>query len=58
MKKLSLLIGALFFINSIYSQTADTTTNSFSLQQAIDYALKNQYNVKNAMIDQELAIKK
>jgi outer membrane protein len=58
MKKTLLLINVLFFINSINSQTADTTKYSFSLQQAIDYALKNQLNVKNAAIDEAIALKK
>jgi len=32
--------------------------NSFTLQQAIEYALKNQANIRNAQIDEEIAAKK
>ncbi len=58
MKKLFLIIGIGVISNSLFSQTKDSTAFSFSVQQAIDYALKNQYNVQNAIIDQDLAAQK
>jgi outer membrane protein TolC len=59
MKKLVTTIGiALITINS-FAQTKDSSkTYSFSLQQAIDYAMQNQNDVKNAIIDEEIAHKK
>jgi len=58
MKKLFLIVGIGVASSSLFSQTTDSTASAFSLQQAIDYALKNQYNVQNAIIDQELAAQK
>ena len=58
MKKLFLIIGIGIISNSFFAQTKDSTVLSFSIQQAIDYAMKNQYNVQNAIIDQELAAQK
>ena len=37
---------------------AQTTENSFSLKQAQDYALKNNYQIKNAQLDVTIAKKK
>lgn len=37
------------------AQTANSQNNSFSLKQAIDYALAHQSNVLNAGIDEEIA---
>lgn len=58
MKKLIALIGAGLFTLNSFAQTKDSASFSFSLQQAINYALQNQTNVKNAMIDEQLAQKK
>ncbi|MBK9402522.1 MAG: TolC family protein [Bacteroidetes bacterium] len=53
MKKLLTLYLLSFFIGSLQAQ--DST---FSLQQAIDYALANHSAVKNALIEEEIANKK
>ncbi|MBK7886110.1 MAG: TolC family protein [Bacteroidetes bacterium] len=53
MKKLLTLFLLSFFIGSLQAQ--DST---FSLQQAIDYALANHSAVKNALIEEEIANKK
>ena len=58
MKKIIRIIGfGLFAINS-FGQTNEAEKFSFSIQQAIDYAMENQYNIKNSKIDQELAQEK
>lgn len=58
MKKAIVLIGAGLFTLSSFSQTKDSSSFSFSLQQAIKYATENQKDVKNAIIDEQLAQKK
>ncbi len=58
MKKLILLVGTGLFAISSFGQTKDSASFSFSLQQAIDFALQNQKDVKNAMIDEQIAQKK
>ncbi len=57
MKKVIIMIIALFSLNA-FAQTKDSSNYSFSLQQAINYALDNQKDVKNAIIDEQLAQKK
>ena len=57
MKKLFLIGFAVVTLNS-FAQTKEGTVYSFSLQQAIDYAMQNQNNVKNAILDGELAQEK
>jgi len=57
MKKL-LLIGFGITTLSSYAQTKETTAYSFSITQAIDFALQNQNDVKNAMLDEALAKQK
>ena len=57
MKKLILFIGIGISLN-IFSQTKDSAAYSFSITQAIDFAIKNQKDVKNAIIDEELAQEK
>lgn len=58
MKKIVVFIGAgLFSLNS-FAQTKDSASFSFSLQQAINFAQENQKDVKNAIIDEQLAQKK
>lgn len=58
MKKLILIIAAAIFSLTAFAQTKDSSNYSFSLQQAINYALDNQKDVKNAIIDEQLAQKK
>ena len=41
-----------------FSLVAQETENSFSLKQAQDYALKNNYQTKNAQLDMDIAKKK
>ncbi|MES2593478.1 MAG: TolC family protein [Bacteroidota bacterium] len=55
MKKRILIIGIGILVSSVFAQTKDSAAYSFTVQQAIDYALQNQNNVKNAMIDEEIA---
>ncbi len=50
---LCLVLGTL--ISTGYTQTKDTAKYAFTLQQAIDYALKNQYSMKNASLDEAIA---
>ncbi len=52
----------LFFLNTIFwlplvAQQADSTFN-FSLAQAVDYAMKNQKDVVNAQLDEEISHQK
>ena len=58
MKKIVVLIGAGLFTLNSFSQTKDSSSFSFSVQQAIKYALENQKDIKNAIIDEQLAQKK
>lgn len=53
-----LIIVAVLFSLTAFSQTKDSSNFSFSLQQAINFALDNQKDVKNAIIDEQLAQKK
>jgi outer membrane protein TolC len=55
MKKIVLLLGVGFLVLSASAQNTDTTHYSFSVQQAINYALENQRDVKNAIIDEDVA---
>lgn len=58
MKNLILSIGFALFSLNAFSQIKDSANFSFSLQQAINYALDNQKDVKNAIIDEQLAQKR
>jgi len=58
MKKLILLVGTGFIALNSLSQTKDTSSYSFSLQKAIEFALQNQKDIKNALIDEQIAQKK
>ena len=40
------------------AQQADNKQTAFTLQQAIDYAMQNQANVKNALLDRDIAQKR
>ncbi|MGB3949161.1 MAG: TolC family protein [Bacteroidia bacterium] len=56
MKKIILIIGLGVFYFSGYSQNeTGVTSYSFSLPQAIEFALQNQNNVKNALLDEEIS---
>jgi outer membrane protein len=57
MKKGILIILSAITLNS-FGQTKDSSKAvSFSLQQAIDYAMQNQHDIKNAVIDEDIAQK-
>jgi outer membrane protein len=58
MKKLVIVVGLGLAAFNSFAQAKDSAAFSFSLQQAIDYALQNQVNLKNAMIDESIAQKK
>jgi outer membrane protein TolC len=56
MKKVVVIIGLGLASFAAFSQTNETPSSySFSLQQAVDFALQNQNNIKNAMLDEEIA---
>lgn len=57
-KTLFLLAGGLFGLVSLTAQPVVADTQSMTLQQAIDYALKNSPSLANAKIDVTLANKK
>ena len=58
MKKLILLVGTGWITLNSLSQTKDTSSYSFSLQKSIEFALQNQKDIKNALIDEQIAQKK
>jgi outer membrane protein len=61
MNKKILFLGCFLVVSFLNAQTTppgNETNYSFSLQQAIEYALKNDANVKNAAIDEDIARKK
>ncbi len=55
MKKIIIAIGIVSVILPSYGQTKESNSYAFSLQQAIDFALQNQNNVKNAVLDEQIA---
>ncbi|MEI6019662.1 MAG: TolC family protein [Bacteroidota bacterium] len=55
-KKYTFIIVALVMVFNLKAQ--ETKSNSFSLQQAIEYALKNSPNIQNAELDKLNAIYK
>ncbi len=56
MKKVVLIIGLGIASFAAFSQTNEApAAYSFSLQQAVDFALQNQNNIKNALLDEEIA---
>ncbi len=57
-KKLIIIIGLGLFSPNFFSQAKDSSAFSFSLQQAVNYALENQKDVKNAIIDEQIAQKR
>jgi outer membrane protein len=54
--RLLLVVGSWAGAASAWAQGQSPT--SFSLEQCIDYALKNSFNVQNAVIDQQIAAAK
>ena len=55
--RVALLTGLFFLPILVIAQSPDTvkiTKHEFSIQQAVDYATKNNVNVKNALIDVQL----
>jgi outer membrane protein len=59
MKRITLIIGAGWISLSSFAQTKDSSGSySLSLRQAVDYAVQNQKDVKNAIIDEQIAQKK
>jgi outer membrane protein TolC len=58
MKKVLLIVGLGLMVINSFAQSKDSAANSFSIRQSIDFALHNQHDIKNAMIDQEIATKK
>ncbi len=55
MKQISLLLG---FILTVITLNAQENKNSFSLEEAVDFALKNNYSVRKASLDIDAAEKK
>ena len=58
MKKIFLIIGVGIIAVNSFGQTKDSNSYSFSIQQAIDFALKNQHEIKNALVDEDIAKQK
>ncbi len=58
-KRMALLWSIFFLSIEIKAQPPDSakvTRHAFSVQQAIDYALKNNVNIKNALVDVEMQV--
>jgi outer membrane protein TolC len=58
MKRILVLLIGLTASSVVFSQTSDSASVSFSLQQAIDYAMQNQKDVKNAILEEQIAKQK
>jgi outer membrane protein TolC len=58
MKRILVLLIGLTVSSIAFSQTSDSASFSFSLQQAIDYAMQNQKDVKNAILEEQIAKQK
>lgn len=59
MKKIVIAIGFGILSTGLFAQAQEAAGNySFSLQQAVDFAMQNQNNVKNAALDMEIAASK
>jgi outer membrane protein TolC len=58
MKRIIYVIGLSVSALASFAQSKDSAAHSFSLQQAIDYAMQHQVSVQNALIDESLAEKK
>ena len=56
MKKIILIIGlGVFHFSGFGQNETSSTAYSFSLSQAVEFAIQNQNNVKNALLDEEIA---
>ena len=57
MKRITLLLSFFLFLTGIYAtgQTKDNAPKSFSVKEAVDYALEHQKNVKNASLDARIS---
>lgn len=53
-----LIVLILILVNQLNAQEKQASTFSFTLEQAVDYAMQNQPTVLNAASDQEIAQKK
>jgi outer membrane protein len=49
------LLAAFFLSGNLIAQQKDTATYTFTLKQAVDYAVTNNTTVKNAVLDQQQA---
>jgi outer membrane protein TolC len=58
MKRIFLTVGLVGLAALGFAQAGDSAVYSFSLKQAVDFAMQNQKDVKNAALDEELAQKK
>jgi outer membrane protein len=58
MKKTIIILILGITAHLTFAQSKDSAAHSFSLQQAIDYAMQHQVNVQNALIDEDIAHKK
>lgn len=58
MKKLVIVIGLGMTALGSFAQAKDSAAHSFTLQQAIDYAMQHQVSVQNAIIDESIAQKR
>lgn len=58
MKKIVITIGIGIAMLNSFAQKKDSSSFSFSVQQAIDYAMQNENSIKNAMLDEAIAHKK
>ncbi|MDQ3047736.1 MAG: TolC family protein [Bacteroidota bacterium] len=57
MKRILLLFGLALSL-PVFAQTGDTASYSFSLDQAVKFALENQKDVKNALLEEQIAKQK
>ena len=58
MKKIIITIGIGITMLNSFAQKKDSSAFSFSVQQAIDYAMQNENSIKNAVLDEAIAKKK
>lgn len=52
----TLIVFALVVPIGVFAQTASTSPSTFTLEQAISYALENSGNIKNSKVDEEIAV--
>lgn len=55
MKRILITVSIAFNIASVFAQDKQPENFSFSLKQAVDYAMQNQNSIKNAELDQQIA---